>query len=419
MKFYLMRHAEAEDGPRMDPTRGLTDTGKAQAKMMAKWLDRQVEKPELILESNMKRSHQTAKRLAKKLDAPIQRTPAIDPDSKPADALKAMRQFGKQAAVDSVIAVSHGPLVEEIMAAVTDGRSKQFHFAHASVAHFEDGVLHWIVTPNTVARDHGEQKKVVSDLEEAANGVIDCLEVAHDSPAWKRIDRAKAKFEARLERIVLAGLRKQRKGVEAVIRELMLREADQSDIDRILAGLQPFASVVAPGPLAAVLEAAALAGIDGMDIGIEGFIFKTPSPSVLAYLRSRALELIGRDVDETTVERLKNILLTGMETGQRFQDIIKAIRDAGAFSRQRAQTIAVTEIGNAYTEGTMRTAKDLAAEGLMMEKSWLPDGDPCEICEGNAAQDWIPIDEDFESGDDAPLAHPNCRCALLTRVVHE
>ena len=137
MKLYLMRHAEAESGDRLDPTRGLTDTGKLQARMMAKWLDRQVDKPDLVMESNMRRSHQTAKRLSKRLDCEVQRSGALDPDGTPEGALTAMQQIGRAAGARAVIAVSHGPLVEEILAYLTGGQPDQFHFAHAAVAHFE------------------------------------------------------------------------------------------------------------------------------------------------------------------------------------------------------------------------------------------------------------------------------------------
>jgi hypothetical protein len=85
--------------------------------------------------------------------------------------------------------------------------------------------------------------------------------------------------------------------------------------------------------------------------------------------------------------------------------------------RDRAEGIAVTETGNAYSESTMIQANAMKQAGLDMEKSWLITGGPvCDDCQGNADDEWIPIDQLFSSGDDRPLAHPYCRCALLTRV---
>jgi precorrin-6B methylase 1 len=52
---------------------------------------------------------------------------------------------------------------------------------------------------------------------------------------------------------------------------------------------------------------------------------------------------------------------------------------------------------------------------LVYEKIWLTAGAPCEICDENALAGWIPMDEEFPSGDLEPQAHPNCNCSLDTR----
>src|SRR5271165_6658490 len=115
MKLYLMRHAQAEYGEQLDPTRKLTPTGKRQAKMMGKWLGRQTNKPDLVLESNFHRSHATAKRVAKQLDAPIIRTGKIDPDGSPEAAWREIRKLSAlNSKAKSVIAITHGPLIEKI-----------------------------------------------------------------------------------------------------------------------------------------------------------------------------------------------------------------------------------------------------------------------------------------------------------------
>ena len=172
-----MRHCEAEDGEQLDPTRKLTSLGKDQAKMMGKWLARQLEQPDIVIESNMKRSRQTAKRIAKQLgvDRVQAQNGAIDPDSTPERAIDEMIRVGKAAGAKSVIAVSHGPLVEEIMAHLVGGEASQFHFAHGSVAHWDDKMrLHWLVSPNTVARDEDERDAVTNDsMIEAALAVIE------------------------------------------------------------------------------------------------------------------------------------------------------------------------------------------------------------------------------------------------------
>jgi phosphohistidine phosphatase len=137
LKLYLMRHAEAEDGDQLDPTRPLTDTGKAQAKMMGRWLKHQTSGPTLVMESNMRRSIQTAQRVSEKLDAARTRSYKLDPDSTPEEALAEMQRQGRRLKAENVIAVSHGPLVGNIIGLLTGANSEQTHFAHAAIAHFE------------------------------------------------------------------------------------------------------------------------------------------------------------------------------------------------------------------------------------------------------------------------------------------
>ena len=136
-KYFLMRHAQAEDGEQLDAARPLTDTGKAQAKLMGRWLKRQVDGPTLVMESNMRRSRQTAKRVAGEMDAARTRSYKLDPDSAPEEALAEMRRQGRRLKADNVVAVSHGPLVGEILGLLSGGRGEAHHFAHGAIAHFE------------------------------------------------------------------------------------------------------------------------------------------------------------------------------------------------------------------------------------------------------------------------------------------
>jgi hypothetical protein len=84
----------------------------------------------------------------------------------------------------------------------------------------------------------------------------------------------------------------------------------------------------------------------------------------------------------------------------------------------RAHLIAVTESGQAYVEGNLIVGRDLAAAGLPMEKKWLTVGDNrvSQGCQENEAAGWIPLDELFPSGHDAPLRFPGCRCDVLMQA---
>src|SRR5580692_2595137 len=141
MKVFIQRHAEAEWGEQMDPTRKLTDTGKRQAKMMGKWLSRQADAPTLILQSNFHRSQSTAKRMAKKLDlsdGQVITTGRLDPEVSPEQAWREIKRLAVQNKVQSVLAITHGPLVEKLLAMLIGAPAiSQLHFAHAAIAHFD------------------------------------------------------------------------------------------------------------------------------------------------------------------------------------------------------------------------------------------------------------------------------------------
>jgi hypothetical protein len=158
-------------------------------------------------------------------------------------------------------------------------------------------------------------------------------------------------------------------------------------------------------------------------LAIEGS-FTLANPRAVAYLRDYgALRVAG--INETTRQYLQTVITDGVEQGWSYNRMAKAISDRYAEFRvgvpqkgirSRAHMIAITEAGDAYSQGTMGVAQDLAAAGLAMEKHWLvTGGEICPLCLGNGAEGWIPLDDDFSSGHSRPLGHPGCRCALQTR----
>ena len=179
MKLYLQRHCEAESGMQMDPTRKLTDTGKRQAKMMGKWLKRQdTPQPEILLQSNFHRSKSTAKRMGKQLDLDPITCGFLDPENDPELVWPRIKALAKEYGATSVLAISHGPLVEKLFSFLTSGHAPQyFTFAHGAIAHFDTtggsrGKLCWLVTPNTVARDEDEMDLVTSDAKKVAEAAM-------------------------------------------------------------------------------------------------------------------------------------------------------------------------------------------------------------------------------------------------------
>lgn len=150
--------------------------------------------------------------------------------------------------------------------------------------------------------------------------------------------------------------------------------------------------------------------------------------------RARAAEMIGKKwvdgelvdnpnaewrIDTGTREEIRSIIADGLEENIGTDAIADLIEEAGAFSPERAQLIAETEIARASSQGSHNAMEEAVDAGVKVKKSWFVDEDPCPICQGNAADGPIELDESFSSGDDMPPAHPNCECALQPVVIDE
>ena len=160
---------------------------------------------------------------------------------------------------------------------------------------------------------------------------------------------------------------------------------------------------------------------------IFGIRFDLKNPRAVAYLEAHGAELVT-GIDETTRDYIRTVLVEGTSKGWSYDQIAKRITERYrefAVGRpqkhidSRAHMIAVTEVGNAYAEGNLQVAQGLAEAGLKMEKSWNTVGDNrvSELCRGNEAEGWIPLEQTFASGHMRPLGHPACRCDLFTRRV--
>lgn len=153
--------------------------------------------------------------------------------------------------------------------------------------------------------------------------------------------------------------------------------------------------------------------------------FGLKSPVVFDFLKARSAEQLGRDVDATTKERVRALLVKGYRESWGIGRMRREIRELfdgfatkavqGNFS-SRADLIATTEIGNAFSHGALAQAEEMEDGGIEMEKAWALAANACPLCAANAAQGWIPISRQFASGADRPLQHPACRCSLLVRA---
>ncbi len=146
------------------------------------------------------------------------------------------------------------------------------------------------------------------------------------------------------------------------------------------------------------------------------------------YAQERAAELVGKkwvngvlvdnpnaewSIPSATRDEIQSIITDAFAGRIEPNSIESAIREAGAFSADRAELIARTEITRANSYGSLGGYKAAADAGVILKKAWLPDDSACEICLDNEADGDIDLDEQFSSGDDAPPAHPNCECSII------
>ena len=136
----------------------------------------------------------------------------------------------------------------------------------------------------------------------------------------------------------------------------------------------------------------------------------------VAAAKDQAAELVS-GIDERTRSMLVDLIAGGLENNAGVDAIADSIEDSGLFSDDRADLIARTEVSRANSQAAVdgyRAARDQA--GVNARKEWILGPNPCEICEANADDGAIDLDDDFSSGDDSPPAHPNCECAVSPMV---
>lgn len=146
----------------------------------------------------------------------------------------------------------------------------------------------------------------------------------------------------------------------------------------------------------------------GIPIAYEG----PPMDQAINWARKYCAQLVTK-MDDETKNRLAQAVAEAIENKRGISGLAKNIRDEfDNMTKFRSKMIARTETCKALEQGFMDRAKDIGITG----KEWVT-FDPCEICAANEAEGIVPIDHVFSSGDDAPPAHPQCRCALAPVMI--
>lgn len=428
MKLYLQRHAEAVEGPRNDQSRPLTPEGAHQAEVMAEWLARQIGRVDIVLTSTFVRAVDTALVMAKALGC--QRVPQIswlDPDADVDRAWDAIQANAGDA--EEVLVVTHHPLVNDLAEKLTGAKTAEKHVKHASILHIhpEGGLLRWFVTPELIERDESELLDAATGVAEAAVDLVPFVPAVHESLKHPKHAERLAPIRADVADLFQSYFRRQKKKTLRQLqtalhvlgsRNIGNREADdeaKTAAEHVIPqGFQLPLSLTGGMEIdySKALTAALEAGYDGLALDHDSEQ-EIAADVVEDYLRDNSLRKLTGGVDQTTVEALRNALADAYESGGSYQDMVDAVTETfDKASSVRAGMIAQTEMNAAYNAGRKQLGIDLGFN----EKSWNPDGMACaEICIPNVLQGWIAMDEDFESGDDAPPGHPNCDCSLDVR----
>lgn len=183
-----------------------------------------------------------------------------------------------------------------------------------------------------------------------------------------------------------------------------------------------------------------------LKLSVDAPMFNQVNEDALAYARERAAEMVGRRwegdvlvdnpragmaITETTRDAIRKLVVRALSpsTEEPFNlhdalsDLTDEVTGSPLFSRSRAALIAQAEVGMAQSRGTFASLKALErSSGLRMKKRWSTSHDEkvcLELCALNAEEGAIPLDQVFQSGDLAPLAHPRCRCAIVGVITKE
>jgi phosphohistidine phosphatase len=150
MNLILWRHADAEDGI-PDSARALTDKGRKQSKVIAKWLKARLPADCVILVSPATRARQTAEAL----NLAFETVAALDVGTSPSQVLTAS---GWPRRDGTILVVGHQPTLGQIAARLLSGTEAEWPVKKCSVWWFqarargarEEAILRAVISPDLV-----------------------------------------------------------------------------------------------------------------------------------------------------------------------------------------------------------------------------------------------------------------------------
>lgn len=168
----------------------------------------------------------------------------------------------------------------------------------------------------------------------------------------------------------------------------------------------------------------------GADEAKRAINFDVVNSAAVDWAEQRAAEMVGMKrvagklvpnpdanwrIDETTRDAIRSLTQDALLEGWSADQLSDQIIDDAAFGYERANMIARTEMRFANSNGTLGAWRE---SGNVQKKGWSTSNDDKveEVCQANADAGDIDLNEPFPSGDDAPPAHPNCRCVIVGSV---
>lgn len=275
------------------------------------------------------------------------------------------------------------------------------------------------------------QSYVVTTYPNAEKHTIAAAHRLVEAMTWQAQERRKRPLERRLAVLVRRMFARQAAAIATkfmprVRKAALLREAAElpADLGNLLDAVLATDANNWARQLLDVLGDAWLAGAGDLKGDISPS-FDMPIDRPRDILADRAGDRITR-IDDVTRQAVRDILVSGMEQRKTYQQVARELRQKfrefrtparQRHIRDRAELIAITEVGQAYVDGQLAVAARLQSRGIAMEKSWLTvgDGRVSDGCRDNAAAGWIELSSAFPSGHPAPLRFPGCRCALQMR----
>lgn len=269
--------------------------------------------------------------------------------------------------------------------------------------------------------DGADAEKTVVDDEEELAEELEAEDLFYVDP-----ERPTARARARTVSSTVAGVLAAQADtvINAIIERLpkedpeKVAKAEDNWIDELLLGIQAdFESVMdqIESALQAMFRESGRQAIAQIGPSSEKKLVGQVNRASAAWAQARVGELIA-GIDETTKELIRTTIAEGISSGATADEIASSLRSSYAFSAERAQTIAETEIARANSYGALDGYNKAIEAGVTVMKTWLRLEDACPVCQANEEAGEIGIDEAFPSGDLAPPAHPNCRCVIVPKV---